>query len=91
MNRKLLLFILLILTILLAADHTERRIPPDNIDKKNSSRDGLEVTPLGGTVTVDDIINTILGENVSVSSVQYTGTPVASGLFQGGVSAGISI
>ncbi|MBN1948643.1 MAG: choice-of-anchor L domain-containing protein, partial [Candidatus Cloacimonetes bacterium] len=75
----------------LFSNTNERINSATSIEKLNSGR-GLQVQVLDGcVVTIDDLINTLLGDNVTVSNVVYTGANIASGLFSGGLSAGISI
>lgn len=90
-KRFVLLFAVLCLSFSLFSTMNERIHSAANLVKSNPDR-GLQIQALDGTVvTVDNLISTMLGDNVTVSNVVYTGANIASGLFSGGLSAGISI
>ncbi len=55
------------------------------------TRTSLNVTPMSAGVSAQLMVETLLGSGVSYLNVQYTGASVASGLFSGGIEAGISI
>lgn len=60
-------------------------------DPGSRSKNSLNVSPLSGGSTAQEMVENILGVGVTFSNVQYTGSTIASGLFSGGVAAGINI
>ena len=48
----------------------------------------IEVTPY---TTAEGLVNNILGGGITASNFSYTGNPIASGFFTGGLDAGINI
>lgn len=53
-----------------------------------SANADIVVTNVG---SADDLVNTILGGGITASNISYTGNLAASGLFTGGVSAGLQV
>ncbi len=94
MHKKFLIFILFLVICFLSAENVDTSIRPQVESSKppvNNTSRGLTVTPLGPSLSIDDFLTTLLGDDVSVFNVQYTGADIASGVYQGGGSAGISI
>ena len=60
-------------------------------DLGSRSKTSLNVSPLSAGITVQQMVEAIIGEGVSYSNAVYTGATVASGLFSGGADAGIGI
>jgi len=51
----------------------------------------LTTTDLASGLTPLDLAQTLVGVGVSISDVQYTGSPLAGGRFEGGLSEGLGI
>lgn len=88
-QKALLVLIFFIVTYLFSIpQESTRRIC--SLDKNPHIR-GINVQTLETNLTPQDLMNNILGSNVSVSNLQYTGANIASGVFTNGLSSGISI
>ncbi|MBN1327713.1 MAG: choice-of-anchor L domain-containing protein [Candidatus Cloacimonetes bacterium] len=91
MNKFLVFFLILLISLSLWAETGEqgRLRTPFNAKKDQIDRNrGLTVTPVSSS-SIDQLINTLLGDDISAFNVMYTGTNNASGLFEGGISAGL--
>ena len=60
-------------------------------DMTKRSKNSLNVTPMTSGVTAQQMVETILGAGVTYNNVQYTGANIASGLYSGGINAGINL
>jgi hypothetical protein len=69
------------------AQRTGEQITKNN----NKTNGGIAVSVLGTGVTVNDLVEEIIGTGVTYSNVSYTGANSASGLFSGGVSGGLTL
>ncbi|HPE58132.1 MAG TPA: choice-of-anchor L domain-containing protein [Bacteroidales bacterium] len=83
----LIVFLAVLTTLGLVAQERKESIP----NPETRSRSSLSVTPMSSGVTAQQMVETILGQGVTFSNVQYAGAEIASGLFSGGDIAGIGI
>jgi hypothetical protein len=85
---SILIFLTFCITVSLCQDIKRTGQQPKY---KDQSRSSLNVTPISAGVTPQQMVETLLGSGVSYSNLQYTGASVASGIFSGGLAAGINI
>ncbi len=83
---SIIILLLLAQSTLLLAKRTASSPP-----KTRGNRATIAVSDMTNGVTSADLVNSILGGGVTISNIVYTGAPIASGTFTGGINAGISI
>jgi len=93
-NRSLIyIFLLTFLTstnLFSEFDIPERTIPNTTLYKPSTHRN-ISVQELGTAYTPQDLVDNILGEGISISNIEYTGTTTSAGLFQNGSTSGLGI
>jgi len=82
---KLILIIICLTSMAYANDriHTAK--------KKNRTERSFNTQSLGPTLTIEDIVNTIIGEGVDVYDIIYTGANEAIGLFNNAQNTGLEM
>lgn len=91
MKSKLLLFFVLACLLFLEGISQNLQRQGEKPNTNFFSDNSLSITPMSAGITAEDMVENLLGEGISYSNLEYTGASVASGLFAGGLLAGINI
>jgi len=92
MKKLSFLFLLSGVFVLFSLNLTAQRTGGQITKGNNKANGGIIISVLGtGSVTVNDLVEEIIGTGVTYSNVSYTGANDASGLFSGGASGGLTL
>ena len=94
MKKEITNFILLLfLGVIFCVDASSQELTRkgQKTNGANYSENSLGILPMSAGVTVQQMVENLLGQGITYSNVQYSGAQIASGLFSGGNSAGINI
>jgi hypothetical protein len=94
--KRILIILLAVFTTAILSNAQERTPGPDKVGK-NASRATVAVQELDGTtLTVNDLVEAILGPGITYSNVNFIGTqapavPASAGTFSNGTGAGMEV
>jgi len=91
MRPKHALAVLLSIFLGLIAPIAAERVGTNSLPKGDGGKATISVTDMTDFITPQDLVNSILGGGIQASNIVYTGSPMAGGIFSGGIQSGLGI